>query len=80
MWRAALLVGLLAGCASSLGRAPGPPAPAGLAATACEKRALMTGQSPDPSDPAVVAESVRWGVLGPESCPDGGGRLDADLR
>ena len=40
----------------------------------------MTGQSPDPSDPAVIAESVRWGVLGPESCPDGGGRLDAGLR
>jgi hypothetical protein len=37
----------------------------------------MTGRPPDPTDPLVVAEGLRWGVLAPESCPDGGGRLDS---
>jgi hypothetical protein len=68
----ALAAALLAGCASA---APAPP-PDRLAPTACEKRALMTGQAPDPSRVEVVAEGMRWGLLAPESCPDAGGRLD----
>ena len=35
----------------------------------------MTGQSPNPSALATVTEGLFWGVLAPESCPDGGGRL-----
>jgi hypothetical protein len=65
------LAALLAGCASV-----SPAAPArGPSATACEKSAFMTGQAPDPTDPRVVAESLSWGVLAPESCPDAAGRL-----
>jgi len=63
---------LLAGCASV---APAASA-RGLTATACEKSAFMTGLVPDTSDPRVIAESLMWGILAPESCPDAAGRLD----
>jgi hypothetical protein len=70
------LAALLAGCASVA-----PPAPARqFTGTACEKRAFMTGHAPDPADPLVIAESLRWGVLAPESCPDAAGRLDGGRR
>jgi len=70
------VVCLIAACTSAP-VAPGPPptGPAGLAATACEKRALMTGQVPDDLSPQAVAESLPWGTLAPETCPSAGGRL-----
>ena len=40
----------------------------------------MTGKAPDATDPNQVAESLRWGILAPESCPDAGGRLEPDRR
>ncbi len=43
--------------------------------TACEKRALMTGQVADDMSPKAVAESLPWGALAPETCPDAGGRV-----
>jgi len=36
----------------------------------------MTGQAPDPAALQTVTDGLRWGLLAPESCPDGGGRLD----
>jgi hypothetical protein len=45
-----------------------------LTPTACEKRALMTGQAPDDTGVAAVVEGLF--LLAPESCPDAGGRLD----
>jgi hypothetical protein len=71
-----LAAALLAGCASA---APAPRAPDRLTPTACEKRALMTGQSPDASGVEAVAHDLRWGLLAPESCPEAGGRLDGGL-
>ena len=69
------MVWLIAACASE----PAPPRPAasppGLAPTACEKRALMTGQVADDMSPQAVAESLPWGALAPETCPDAGGRV-----
>ena len=67
-----LVAGLLAGCASV---SPGAP-PKRLTPTACEKSALMKGQAPDVTSPEAVAESLRWGALAPETCPDAAGRLD----
>ena len=71
----ALVAALLVGCAT----APPPrtlaPPREGLTPTACEKRALMTGQAPDPAAAETVAEGLRWGVLAPESCSTEGGRL-----
>jgi hypothetical protein len=55
--------------------APSPPPP-GLTPTACEKRALMTGQVPDVVSPQAVAENLPWGALAPETCPEAGGRLN----
>jgi hypothetical protein len=70
-----VLVGLLAGCASA--PPPRPPLPpSGSVPTACEKRAFMTGKAPDPDSRQTVADGLRWGLLAPESCADGGGRLD----
>ena len=70
-----VLAGLLAGCASA--PPPRPPLPpSGPVATACEKRAFMTGKAPDPAALQTVADGLRWGVLAPENCADGGGRLD----
>ena len=66
----ALTAGLVAGCASA---APALPADR-LTPTACEKRALMTGQAPDVAGVAAVVEGLF--LLAPESCPDAGGRLD----
>ena len=63
---------LLAACASVT---PGAP-PKGLTPTACEKRALMTGEAPDVTSPEAVAESLRWGEFAPETCPEAAGRLD----
>lgn len=67
------VVGLIAACASAP-VAPGPPPPA-LQPTACEKRALMTGEVAETRSPAAVAESLPWGALAPETCPDAGARL-----
>lgn len=66
---------LIAACSSA--PAPVRPAapPAGLLPTACEKRALMTGQVADDMSPKAVAESLPWGNLAPETCPDAGGRV-----
>jgi len=36
----------------------------------------MTGKAPDPAALQPVTDGLRWGVLAPESCADGGGRLD----
>ena len=71
------VVWLIAACASAPAPAPARPAaaPPGLAATACEKRALMTGQVADDRSPTAVAESLPWGALAPETCPDAGGRV-----
>lgn len=66
----ALTAGLLAGCAST---APALPSDR-LTPTACEKRALMTGQAPDVAGVAAVVEGLF--LLAPESCPEAGGRLD----
>ena len=66
----ALTAGLVAGCASA---APALPADR-LTPTACEKRALMTGQAPDLAGVAAVVAGLF--LLAPESCPDAGGRLD----
>jgi len=71
-----LVAALLVGCATvPPSRAPGPPRDRPLTPTACEKRALMTGQAPDPAALETVTEGLRWGVLAPESCPTEGGRL-----
>ncbi|HEY7437578.1 MAG TPA: hypothetical protein VIE41_20720 [Methylomirabilota bacterium] len=35
----------------------------------------MTGQVSDDRSPQAVAESLPWGALAPETCPDAGGRL-----
>jgi hypothetical protein len=72
VWRRliALTAGLLAGCASA---APALP-PGRLTPTACEKRALMTGQAPDGTSVEAVVQGLF--LLAPESCPDAGGRLD----
>jgi hypothetical protein len=60
----------VAGCASAAPALPSDrPTP-----TACEKRALMTGQAPDVAGVAAVVEGLF--LLAPESCPDAGGRLD----
>ena len=67
------VVWLIAACISPP-VAPSPP-PRRLAPTACEKRALMTGQVADTASPAAVAESLPWGALAPETCPAAGGRL-----
>ena len=66
---------LIAACSSA--PAPVRPAasPVGLLPTACEKRALMTGQVADDMSPKAVAESLPWGDLAPETCPDSGGRV-----
>ena len=71
-WRGlgALTAGLVAGCASA---APALPSDR-LTPTACEKRALMTGQALDLAGVAAVVEGLF--LLAPESCPDAGGRLD----
>jgi len=70
----ALAAGLLAGCASA---APALPSDR-LIPTACEKRALMTGQAPDIAGVAAVVEGLF--LLAPESCLEAGGRLDGGLR
>jgi len=67
-----LAVWLLAACATATPRMP----PGRLSPTACEKRALMTGQAPDVASPEAVAQGLRWGVLAPESCPEDAGRLN----
>lgn len=71
-WRSvvALTAGLLAGCASA---APALPSDR-LTPTACEKRALMTGQAPDWTGVEAVVQGLF--LLAPESCPEAGGRLD----
>lgn len=70
------VVCLIAACTSArVAPGPAPPGPPGLAPTACEKRALMTGQVPDDMSPKAVAESLPWGALAPETCPGAGGRL-----
>lgn len=66
---------LIAACASAPAPVRPPASPPGLLATACEKRALMTGQFVDDMSPKGVAESLPWGALAPETCPDAGGRL-----
>lgn len=71
-----LTAALLAGCASA---APPAPPPDRLRPTACEKRALMTGQALDLAEVKAVAEGMWWGLLAPETCPDAGGRLDGGL-
>lgn len=70
------VVWLIAACTSApVAPGPPPPGPPRLAPTACEKRALMTGQVPDDMSPQAVAESLPWGALAPETCPGAGGRL-----
>jgi hypothetical protein len=66
-----LVAWLVAGC----GAVTPTTLPQRLTPTACEKRALMTGQAPDVVSPEAMAESLRWGVLAPETCPDAAGRL-----
>ena len=69
------MVWLIAACTSAP-IAPGPPpSPQGLRPTACEKRALMTGQVADDVSPQALAESLPWGPLAPETCPEAGGRV-----
>ena len=70
-----LTAGLVAGCASA---APALLPSDRLTPTACEKRALMTGQAPDVAGVAAVVEGLF--LLAPESCPDAGGRLDGSPR
>jgi hypothetical protein len=68
-----LAMALLAGCATAA-----PPTARPVAErppTACERSALMTGQTPDVASPEAAAENLRWGVLAPETCPEPG-RLD----
>jgi hypothetical protein len=64
---------LLTGCTTT---ALPPPAAERLTPTACEKRALWTGQAPDLAAVAAVADAMWWGLLAPETCPDAGGHLD----
>lgn len=72
----ALAAALLVGCATAAPPSrPLAPPREGLTPTACEKRALMTGRSPDPAAVETVSEGLRWGVLAPESCSTEGGRL-----
>ena len=71
------MAALLAGCVSAA--PPSRPPEAKLTPTACEKRALMTGQPPDLVGVEAVANDMRWGLLAPESCPEAGGRLDGGL-
>jgi hypothetical protein len=66
---------LIAACSSALAPVRPAAAPPGLLPTACEKRALMTGQVTDDTSPTAVAESLPWGALAPETCPDAGGRV-----
>ena len=66
---------LIAACTSAPASVRPPAAPSGPLPTACEKRALMTGQFVDVTSPKAVAESLPWGLLAPETCPDAGGRL-----
>lgn len=68
-----LVVWLLAACATAT---PSMLPPGRLTPTACEKRALMTGQAPDVASPEAVAQGLRWGALAPESCPEDAGRLN----
>jgi hypothetical protein len=71
------VVWLIAACTSAP-VTPVTPArpPRGLTPTACEKRALMTGQASDGMSPEAVAESLPWGALAPETCPEAAGRLN----
>ncbi len=69
------VVWLIAACASAPAPLRPPASPPGLMPTACEKRALMTGQVADDVSPAAVAASLPWGTLAPETCPDAGGRV-----
>lgn len=71
------MVWLIAACTSAPAPARVKPAasPPGLLPTACEKRALMTGQVADDMSPKAVAESLPWGALAPETCPEAAGRL-----
>ena len=66
---------LIAACTSAPVSVRPPAVPPGLLPTACEKRALMTGRFVDDTSPTAVAESLPWGALAPETCPDAGGRL-----
>lgn len=68
---------LIAACTSAPAPARFRPAasPPALMPTACEKRALMTGQVADDMSPKAVAESLPWGALAPETCPEAAGRL-----
>jgi len=66
---------LIAACTSAPAPVRPVASPAGLLPTACEKRALMTGQFADDMSPKGVAESLPWGALAPETCPDAGGRV-----
>jgi hypothetical protein len=71
------VVWLIAACTSAPASAPFRPvaSPPGIVPTACEKRALMTGQVADDMSPTAVAESLPWGALAPETCPEAAGRL-----
>ncbi|MFI5329189.1 MAG: hypothetical protein ACHQ7H_23355 [Candidatus Rokuibacteriota bacterium] len=69
------VVGLIAACSSAPAPVRPAAAPPALLPTACEKRALMTGQITDDTSPTAVAESLPWGALAPETCPDAGGRV-----
>ncbi len=71
------VVWLIAACTSAPVPGSGRPvgSPPGLVPTACEKRALMTGQVADDMSPKAVAESLPWGALAPETCPEAAGRL-----
>ena len=71
------VVWLIAACTSAPAFAPFRPvaSPPGLVPTACEKRALMTGQVADDRSPEAVAESLPWGALAPETCREAAGRL-----
>lgn len=40
----------------------------------------MKGKPRDLSDPGAVAADMMLGILAPESCPDGSGRLDGGLE
>ena len=40
----------------------------------------MKGQLRDLSDPRVLAADMMLGILAPESCSDGSGRLDGGLE
>ena len=68
------VLGLFAACTSAPASIRPPATSAGPRPTACEKRALMTGQVAD-SSPKAVAEDLSWGALAPETCPDAGGRV-----